>query len=143
MARPIILVEGLTEAGFVDQILAPHLYQVGHTDIRPVLMGDHRGGGIARWGPVRKDILRFLQQSAGNWVTMMIDYSGMPQSWPGRRQAARMRAASAKARTVEQALLHCISPALENFHPVRFVPNVIMHEFEGLRRYECRGVLKG
>ena len=131
MVRLIILVEGPTETGFVDNVLAPHLYQIGHTDVRPILTGK-RGGGIARWGPVRRDILSSLKQGPDIWVTTMVDYSGMLYSWPGRRQAESMRTIEHKADTVEQAMLACITGALENFHPVRFIPHAVMHEFESL-----------
>ena len=43
-----------------------------------------------------------------------------------------MRSVADKANRVKHAMLTCIVSALENFHPVRFIPNVIMHEFEGL-----------
>lgn len=131
MARLVILVEGPTEGRFVDDVLAPHLYQIGHTDVRTILAGK-RGGGIAGWGPVRRDILNSLKEGADIWVTMMVDYSGMPHSWPGRRQAESRRSIGEKADTVEQAMLARIKGALENFYPVRFIPHVTMHEFEGM-----------
>ena len=131
VVRLVILVEGPTEAGFIDNVLAPHLYQAGHTDILTILAGK-RGGGIAGWGPVRRDILNSLTQGEDIWVTMMVDYAGMRHSWPGRRQAESMRTIERKADTVEQAMLACITGALENFYPVRFIPHVVMHEFESL-----------
>ena len=130
MTRLIILAEGPTEVRFVDQVLAPHLYQAGHTDVCPILMGDR--GGVSRWGPVRRDILNYLKQSPDIYVTTMVDYSGMPQSWPGRREVAVTRTVTEKADRVEQAMLACIVSSLENFHPIRFIANVTMHEFEGL-----------
>ncbi len=130
MTRLIILAEGPTEVSFVDRVLGPHLYGAGHIEVRPVLMGER--GGVSKWAPVRREILNYLKQSPDIYVTTMVDYSGMPQSWPGRREVAGTRTVAEKANQVKQAMLTCIVRALENFHPVRFIPNVIMHEFEGL-----------
>ena len=130
MTRLIILAEGPTEVSFVDQVLGPHLYNAGHIEVRPVLMGER--GGVSKWTSVRREILNYLKQSPDIYVTTMVDYSGMPQSWPGRREVAGTRTVAEKANRMKQAMLTCIVSALENFHPVRFIPNVTMHEFEGL-----------
>ena len=131
MPRLIMLVEGRTEASFVDALLGPHLYGSGHKDIRPILLGNHRGG-VSRWGAVRREIEKHLRQSTDAWVTTMVDYSGMPESWPGRREANRLRSAGEKAHAVEQALLEEILASFQGLHPVRFIPFVVMHEYEGL-----------
>ena len=96
----------------------------------PVLMGE--GGGISKWASVRREILNYLKQSPDIYVTTMVDYSGMPQSWPGRREVVETRTAAEKAHRVEHGMLACIVSALDNFYPVRFIPNVTMYEFEGL-----------
>lgn len=130
MTRLIILTEGLTETRFVDQVLKPHLYYAGHTHVLPAPMGER--AGVSKWGPVCRQILNHLKQNPDIYVTTMVDYSGMPQSWPGRREVAETQTAAEKAHRVEQAMLACIVSALENFYPVRFIPNVTMYEFEGL-----------
>ena len=132
MTRLIILAEGPTEIQFVDRVLAPHLYKFGYTFINPVPAGERRSGGVSRWGPVHREILNFLKEASDVWVTTMVDYSGMLKSWPGRREAAGMQTVGEKANPVEQAMMACVKGSLENFYPVRFVPNVTMHEFEGL-----------
>ena len=139
MPRLIMLVEGHTEVSFIDALLAPHLYGVGHMDIRPMLLGNHRGG-ISQWAPVRSEIEKHLLQSPDAWVTTMVDYSGMLESWPGRRAANGLLSASQKAHAVEQALLKDILALFQDLHPVRFIPFVVMHEYEGLLFSEPSGL---
>ena len=63
----------------------------------------------------------------------MVDYYGMDRTWPGYREARLGRKTLyERATAVEQAVLKDISCGLTNFNPKRFVPYVVMHEFEGL-----------
>ena len=66
----------------------------------------------------------------------MVDYYGLPQhgegAWPGRAQASGLDF-SRKARCVQDALLKdMINEMGRHPGPQRFVPFVVMHEFEGL-----------
>ena len=63
----------------------------------------------------------------------MVDYYGLPLSWPGRAEAREwQKTINERATIVEEAVLKDISCGLTNFNPHRFVPYVVMHEFEGL-----------
>ena len=71
----------------------------------------------------------------------MVDYYALPQigpkAWPGREDAGRSPFPQ-KAPTVQDALLADICTALgSGFNPARFVPYVMMHEFEGLLFSDC------
>lgn len=140
MTRLLIHVEGETEEAFVNEVLAPHLYGCGYTRVSARLVGNarqrDRRGGIRAWSAVRKDILHHLREDAGCLSTTMVDFYALPQTgdraWPGRAQAAQLAFAH-KAHTVESALLADISDELGNgVEASRFVPFVMMHEFEGL-----------
>src|SRR5438045_3280467 len=77
----------------------------------------------------------------------MVDYYALPQTgdkaWPGRAEAGQLPFEK-KAQCVEVALLADISEALgDAAHPGRFVPFVIMHEFEGLLFSDCDAFGKG
>ena len=145
MARLLIHVEGQTEETFVNEVLGPHLYGQGYTKIGARLMGnarqrDHRGG-IRAWSTARGDIIRHLKEDAGCLVTTMVDYYGLPQSggraWPGR-EAAGLLPFAQKASTVESRLSVDICREMgEGFNPDRFIPFVMMHEFEGLLFSDC------
>ena len=63
----------------------------------------------------------------------MVDYYGMDPTWPGYAEAREGdKTLSERAATIENALLNDVGNALTNFNPERFVPYVVMHEFEGL-----------
>ena len=63
----------------------------------------------------------------------MVDYYGMHKTWPGYAEAREgEKVLSERAATIENALLNDVRGALTNFNPQRFVPYVVMHEFEGL-----------
>lgn len=134
MSRLLVHVEGQTEETFVNAVLAPHLCQVGYTNVSARLAGNarqrSRRGGIRPWETVRKDILKHLREDSAALATTMVDYYGLPRTWPGREQAGRHATLQERAAAVEQAILEDLSEGTG--HPPRFVPYVVMHEFEGL-----------
>jgi hypothetical protein len=90
-------------------------------------------GGIRPWQGVKRDILKHLKEDRAMIVTTMVDYYGLPRDWPGRAIAPSMNSASLKAEHVEAALLADIGEEMgQRFSPRRFVPLVMMHEFEAL-----------
>src|SRR5262249_18012946 len=73
--------------------------------------------------------------------TTMVDYYALPQTgtgaWPGRAQATG-RPTSEKAETVEAALNADIQVEMgQGSFPNRFIPFVMIHEFEGLLFSDC------
>ena len=145
MARLLVHVEGETEETFVDAALKPHLIRYGYSQVSARLLGNarqrDRRGGIRGWNSVRDDILNHLREDTGCLVTTMVDYYALPQTgikaWPGRADAGKLPFFQ-KAPTVQNALLADIATAMGgNFDPARFVPYVIMHEFEGLLFSDC------
>ena len=146
MSRLLIHVEGETEETFVNEILAPHLIGFGYHKISARLVGNarmrDRRGGIRSWLSVRKDILNHLKEDVGCLTTTMVDYYALPQTgdgaWPGR-QAASAVPFIQKAVTIENALSADIIAELgDDFDPGRFIPFVMMHEFEGLLFSDCQ-----
>ncbi len=145
MARVLIHVEGQTEETFVNEVLGPHLYSRGYTAVSARLLGNSRlrdrRGGIRGWDSVRSDILNHLREDAECLATTMVDYYGLPQTgvraWPGRAIAATLPVPQ-KAEVVQDALRQDIGAAMGGgFDPARFVPFVVMHEFEGLLFSDC------
>ena len=137
MSRILVHVEGQTEESFVNNVLAPYLYRVGYALVSPRLLGNarqrSRRGGIRPWDSVRKDILNHLTADQTALATTMVDYYGLPDTWPGREEGGQKGTLQARAASVEQAVLDDISESLGgSFDPRRFVPYVVMHEFEGL-----------
>jgi hypothetical protein len=121
----------------VENVLREHLTRLGYSSVDARLVGNPRlrshRGGIRSWQGVQKDILRHLKEDAGAIATTMVDYYALPQDWPGRAEAPGKSTSSAKAECVEAALLADIAKQMgPRFDPRRFVPLVVMHEFEAL-----------
>lgn len=151
MARLLIHVEGETEEEFVNEVLAPHLYRSGFSKVSARLVGNarqrDRRGGIRAWSSVRKDIIHHLKEDVGSISTTMVDYYALPQTgdraWPGRALTSALPFEQ-KASTVENALTVDLAAEMgDSFYPNRFIPFVMMHEFEGLLFSNCERFGKG
>ena len=127
MSRVRILVEGQTEETFVNDILSPHLYQMG---IFPYAF---LFGGIPRYKQARKEILNSLKEDKTCICTTMVAFYGMQKDWPGRIESQSYRNYQEKAQKVQQALSEDIVTQMDNsWNPAQFIPYVQMHEFEAL-----------
>jgi Domain of unknown function (DUF4276) len=145
MVRLLIHVEGETEETFVNDLLADHLYNYGYEKVGARIIGNARlrenRGGIRAWNTVKKDILNHLKEDTDCLATTMVDYYGLPQrgdrAWPGRAEAANLPFEE-KAACVERSLLADIAQDLgSEFEARRFMPFVVMHEYEGLLFSDC------
>ncbi|WP_017327306.1 DUF4276 family protein [Synechococcus sp. PCC 7336] len=148
MARLLVLVEGETEETFVNEVLADYLYSKGFFSVKAKLMGNarnrNRRGGIRGWPQVCEEIIRHLKEDTGVYVSTMVDYYALPEEgksgngWPGRSQASSLKYLS-KARHIEIQLINNIANKLKNSSSVRrFIPYIMMHEFEGLLFSDCQ-----
>ena len=142
MTRLLIHVEGETEEAFVDDVLRQHLYGLGYTVVGARVMGSAqeraRRGGIVSWAIARQRILNNLKADSELVITTMVDYYGMPPDWPGLGDAATAPTAPDKAQAIEEALLQDICDEMgADFNPARFIPYVMMHEFEAMLFSDC------
>lgn len=151
VARLLIHVEGQTEETFVGEVLAPHLYAHGYLSVSARLLGNSRQrshrGGVRAWSSVRTDILNHLRSDRECLATTMVDFYALPQAgsraWPGRAAAAELPFPQ-KAAAVETALRADIEAGMgDGFDTGRFLPYVIMHEFEGLLFSDCAAFGRG
>lgn len=151
MARLLVHVEGVTEETFVNELLGPYLVQRGYQNVSARIIGNarqrSRRGGIRPWGAVKKDIVRRLKEDQRCISTTMVDFYGLPSSgdkaWPGRATAASLSVGN-RAKAVEDALLNDVSLEMGgDFNSRRFVPFVVMHEFEGLLFSDCAAFARG
>lgn len=145
MTRLLVHVEGETEESFVNEILSDHLLAFGYESVSARLVGNARlrarRGGIRAWPSVRDDITRHLKEDRHCITTTMVDYYALPQTgeraWPGRA-AASLAPPTQKAIVVNNALAVDVVNAMgKNFNSSRFIPYVVMHEFEGLLFSDC------
>ena len=148
MARLLVQVEGLTEEAFVSGMLRDHLLASGFSDVGARIIGNARlrlqRGGIRPWPSARKDIINHLKEDTGCIATTMVDYYGLPSSgngaWPGREKATVLRS-DQRAQSVEKSLLDDVMA--ETGDARRFIPFVVMHEFEGLLFSDCAAFSRG
>jgi hypothetical protein len=132
MKRVIAVVEGQTEATFVREVLAPHLGASSIAFTARVVGKPGHKGGVGEYTRARRDILALLKQEPATIITTMFDYYGMPDSWPGRVAAKRLRH-DRKARSVEAAIKAEIAVEFgTSWNPDRLRPYIQMHEFEAL-----------
>ena len=143
MTRLLVHVEGPTEEAFVNEVLSHHLYERGFTSVSARIVGNARErtrrGGIVSWEIARQGILSRLIEDSNRISTTMVDYYAMPLDWPGRADRFAQAASSAQiAENIEQALLADICANMDrNFNPNRFVPYVMMYEFEAMLFSDC------
>ncbi len=130
MKRIYVLTEGPTEEAFVKNVLAPHLFAFDKwPEATSVCTHHERGrrafrGGALSYNRVRRDLLRLLG-SRPEAVTTMFDYYALRGDFPGWDSLPAGGAAAARARHLETALAADIDDA-------RFIPNLVLHEYEGL-----------
>ena len=151
MARLLVHVEGQTEEDFVNFVLRDYLLHCGYQSVSARIIGNarlrRRRGGIRPWPTVRKDIVNHLHEDRGCVATTMVDFYGLPQqgdrAWPGRA-AAVGASGHEKASVVEEALRDDLAHEMgTSFDISRFLPFVVVHEFEGLLFSDCAAFARG
>ena len=137
VATSIVHVEGQTEERFVNYILAPYLIppRIHQRKLRVCSATPANAAGVAAsengiW--CVKEITSHLKADEELMVTTMVDYYGLPTTWPGRAKAPALPFPD-RAGSVEREILDDVSGELgDSFDRRRFIPYVVMHEFEGL-----------
>lgn len=146
MPRLLVHVEGQTEESFVNEVLKERLFHFGYERVGARLLGNarqrDRRGGARGWDAVKRDIIGHLREDPGCIATTMVDYYGLPQSgpkaWPGRSAATTM-AVTDKGPHIEIAILNDVANEMgADFDRRRFLPFVVVHEFEGLLFSDCQ-----
>ena len=131
-AEVVVLVEGPTEQRFVKQILAPEL--ASRVFLTPIIL-DKPGekGGDVKFARAKNDIGRHLKQRSDTWVTLLVDYYGIRNDWPGYFDAVSKLTGSQK----EEVICRATAAEVNRLYPElntgkRFIPYFSMHEIEAL-----------
>ncbi len=126
------IVEGQTEARFVNQVLAPHLAGLSIVADARRVWTSHKGGvkhsgGVSNYELPKRDILQWMRgdRGADARFTTMFDLYGLPSEFPGYSDAALIANPYEKVRAIEDAL----EADINNW---RFIPYIQLHEFEAL-----------
>ena len=130
MRKALVYVEGYTEERFVRDLLAPHLLRLDLI-LTPTLAKTRRTksgpdfkGGITSSPRARREIERLLGDTSVVLVTTMIDFYGLPASFPGVGDVAGGTCYE-RVEFLEQQLNEDISDP-------RFRAYLQLHEFEAL-----------
>lgn len=132
MIRVRIICEGETEEDFVNNLLAVHLHGYGVHPIPIVLReGGHKGGDV-RFERVFKNVRNSLLQEKRCYCSTLIDFYGLPATFPGKSIAKTQNNLNDKAATFCAAFENALNRNIGENSMRRFIPYVQMHEFEAL-----------
>lgn len=133
MKHLYIVVEGQTEAEFVERLLIPHLSNQGlHTNIKPIKItmsgGGHGFNNIVHFGNTIRPLLHYKDQPI---ITTMIDYAGInsEQKMPNFLNCITKPDIEQRILCMEESLKSYVN-AIKTYPD--FIPNILRHEFETL-----------
>lgn len=134
------IVEGPTEEGFVNRVLAPALAVTGvFVDAHLITTGWHRDqafrGGFVKYDHLARDLKLWMSEDSreDSWFTTMVDFYRLPMDFPGRAALPSHLPARERVGQLQDAFAGDIARRLGE-RPVgrRFVPYIQLHEFEAL-----------
>ena len=135
MSKEVFLVvEGLTEQLFCDNVLAPYLAQRGIYLHTSQIKKKGAKGGDVRYVRAKTSITAYLKQRPDTIVGTFFDYYGLKE-WPeldAARANTNLRPAEIEERLVSAAKADLISSLPEIDVASRFRPFIAIHEFEAL-----------
>lgn len=126
----LILAEGQSEETFVKRVLYPHLLNFEIVIVPTIIItkrvksGPSFKGGMPSYTKVRREILRLLGDSSAALVTTMIDFYGLPASFPGR--------ANVQGSTPLERVVFVENAIEQDINDARFLAYCSLHEFEAL-----------
>ena len=127
-----IIVEGLTEQNFVNDLLVDYFAQHNIAVHASQVSKPQQKGGDIRFERVKTDVLTFLRQRNDIIVSTFVDYYGLHQ-WPGLEEISSGMSPSAIADKLNgSAVLSLAREYPELRVEERFIPYLSMHEFEAL-----------
>lgn len=131
MSKVLILVEGQTEQGFVENVLSVHLALFGIFPIPIVIptkapwgSAPSVKGGNVSWPKIKKILLDLLSDSSAALVTTMFDYYGRTADWPGN--------VSLPQGSCYDHVKHLETACQQEIPHLKFYPYFSLHEFEAL-----------
>ncbi len=139
MIRVNVVAEGQSELCFAKKILNGYFGGSPIVDSRCVLTGkiprtnyEYRGG-LLNYQKTKNDIVRWIKEDTGAYVTTMFDFFRLPNDFPGYTQAMSCPDHRESVRILEEAMKADIASdgKLVNVGQ-RFIPYIQLHEFEAL-----------
>ena len=130
MKRVYILCEGQTEESFINELLyIPFLAK--NITLIPIIIptkrepsGVKHKGGVSTYIKIRTELLKLCRSHQSEYVTMLFDYYALPSDSPGMINLP-------PGNSLEK-ILHLEDSIGKDIGSSNFLPNLVMHEFEGL-----------
>lgn len=127
-----IIVEGLTEQNFVNELLVDYLANRNIAVHASQVSKPQQKGGDIRFERIKTDVLTFLRQRRDIFVSTFVDYYGIHQ-WPGLEDISSSMTPSAIANTLNRSAISTFEKEYPELRiEERFIPYLSMHEFEAL-----------
>ena len=132
MKEVIVVCEGQTEETFVNEILAPALWDTNvFLSPRLIATSRHSKGGSPKGQRVLRFLRNTLRERQNTYVTTFFDLYGLPSDFPGRAETAREMDPVDQAVAVE-TVFHAAVIDIAKCRPDRFLPHIQPFEFEAL-----------
>jgi len=128
MMNLYIYCEGQTEESFIRHVLQDRLAEK-NIFVTPIIATTKRtglrkySGGTVPYNKLRTEIKNLCANKAF-YTTTMFDYYALPQDVPGRKNPI--------GASIYEKAAHVESEWQKDIGEANFIPNVIMHEFEGM-----------
>ena len=134
MRRLYIIVEGQTEAEFIESVLRPYLNEKGIFFVEPIIIHTSKGfkGGFVNFQHLFNDASKLLKQQSDIIVSTFVDFFRVPTSLPDYDTCMKQSSVEAKINCLEKAIAQSINDR-------RFIPYIQKHEFEALLYSSNRG----
>lgn len=132
MIRVHIICEGQTEEMFVKEILSG-FFSSRDIYLIPTLIGKpgHKGGHF-KFERLVTDVRARLLGDKTSYCTTFFDFYGLPEHFPGKREALDCLAFQDKAQYILDVMTEKLKERLDEKSLGRFIPYIQMYEFEGL-----------
>ncbi len=130
MKKLFFFVEGQTEERFSKELLLPYLERKG-IFLQPIISttkfvkdGTNFRGGLGPYPRIKKEICNLLRDTSARAVSTMLDFYGLPKSFPGR--------SNPEGNTCFDRVMFVERSIRDEINDERFIPFLTLHEFEGL-----------
>jgi hypothetical protein len=140
LIRLHVIVEGQTEEGFVNEVLAPalggrNIFIYAHSITTARSLRRLTRGGWSSYGQLQRDLTRWMKQDQNPDArfTTMVDLYGLPEDFPGHSECKGIAEPTRRVEYLEEQFARDIVAKMgDKSARRRFLPHIQPHEFEAL-----------
>lgn len=132
MIRIHVICEGQAEVMFINDVLSEHFIPLD-IYLQPSRIGrpGHKGGNF-KFERVLNDVEKLLLGDTTSYCTTFFDFYGLPEDFPGKREAVTLNNIKSKQSIINDRLVEQLSQHINENAMRRFIPYIQLYEFEGL-----------